>query len=178
MGFIEQSSGNTGGASLKLKEVNDGAFGEVVDIYNVDYVPFGKEKPEIDPRTGEAVQQVCIVIQTEWTNHERVAKIKKNDDGSPREDDGRRAIYARKGTNIYAALGKALAEAEAEDVEVGGQLGVKITELKDTGKGNPLKVHEAKYVKPKASSAGFFEKQEPVPNSDGGPGFSSDEPPF
>lgn len=151
-----------GSPSAKFKDVGDSVVGEIVDKYLIDYVPFGKKEPETDERTGQVVKQLAIVLQTDLRNWEGVSKIPTDQDGNKRPesaDTGRRALYARKGTNIYSALGKALKEADAKDLEVGGKFGVQFNEEEDTGKGNPLKKFRAKYTKPvaKKTDDGWFE---------------------
>lgn len=160
-GWFDEAN-REGSPSAKFKTVGDSVVGEVVDKYLLDYVPFGKKEPEIDERTGKPVKQLAVVLQTELRNWEGVSKIPTDRDGtelSPDKDKGRRAIYARKGTNIYSALGKALGEAGAKDLELGGKFGVQFFEEEDTNKGNPLKKFRAKYTPPapKAAADDWFD---------------------
>jgi hypothetical protein len=169
-GFLDDGV-REGAAGARFDEVGDSVLGEVVDKYVVDYVPFGKKDPEIDERTGKPVQQLVIVLQTEtrnWEDHPK-AKIPKDQDGNPRpaeQDNGRRALYLRKGTNIYSALAKAVAaalpagEKPGKHPLVGGKIGMQFFEDEDTGKGNPLKKFRGKYVAPaaKAESDSFFDE--------------------
>jgi hypothetical protein len=169
--------------------------GEVVDKYVVDYVPFGKKDPEIDERTGKPVQQLVVVLQTEIRNYEDhpKGKIPKDQDGNPRSpesDNGRRAIYLRKGTNIYSALAKAVAatlpagEKPGAHPKVGGTIGMQFFEDEDTGKGNPLKKFRGKYVPPAASAEGdsFFDdapaKSESKVQDEPKKSVADEEPPF
>ena len=168
-GFLDDGV-REGAAGARFDEVGDSVLGEIVDKYMVDYVPFGKKDPEIDERTGQPVKQLVVVLQTETRNYEDhpKAKIPKDQDGNPREastDNGRRAIYARKGTNIYSALAKAVAaglpagEKPGKHPLVGGKIGMQFFEDEDTGKGNNLKKFRGKYVAPAAAaeSDDFFD---------------------
>lgn len=161
-GFLDDGV-REGAAGARFDEVGDSVLGEVVDKYIVDYVPFGKKDPEIDERTGKPVKQLVVVLQTEtrnWEDHPK-AKIPKDQDGNPRsadQDNGRRALYARKGTNIYSALAKAVAaalpagEKPGAHPKVGAKIGMQFFEDEDTGKGNNLKKFRGKYVAPAAAS--------------------------
>lgn len=166
--FFDQTGG-TGAPSAKLKDLDDFAYGEIVDQFMTEATEFATGNVKKDKKTGEVINQLVIVLQTESRNWENVAKVplKDKDDKAsgpkdPAEDDGRRAVYVEPWTNIHAAIGKAVIEATGQKGPVlnGGTLGVKIIELRDTGKGNPLKVHAAKYVAPAAPSASdaFFDK--------------------
>lgn len=167
--FFDQTGGGSGAPSAKLKDLDDFAYGEIVDQFMVEATDFSTKEVKKDKKTGETIYQLVIVLQTESRNWENVAKVplKDKDDRSsgPKdlsEDDGRRAVYVEPWTNIHAAIGKAVIEGTGEKGPVlnGGTLGVKIVELRDTGKGNPLKIHAAKYVPPapKAASETFFQE--------------------
>lgn len=169
-GFLDDGV-REGAASARFDEVGDSVLGEIVDKYIVDYVPFGKKDPEIDERTGQPVKQLVVVLQTETRNYEDhpKAKIPKDQDGNPRSaesDNGRRAIYARKGTNIYSALAKAVAaglepgQKPGKHPLVGGKIGMQFFDDEDTGKGNNLKKFRGKYVPPAeaAPTDSFFDE--------------------
>jgi len=167
----------TGAPSADLKVIGTVVSGEVIDQYLIGYVPFGKTEVAKDERTGEEIKQLAVVLQTDQRNWDGVAKIptvSKTDPTPkvPELDDGKRAVYLRRFTNIHAAVGKAVKGAGAEALESGGVLSIKFLETEDTGKGNPLKKFAAKYEAPKA----------PAPGGDGFFGgatdASSDEPPF
>lgn len=156
--------GEGGGApGAVLKQTGDVVAGEIVRMFKRPYIPFGKT--EVEKRDdGTDKQQLIIVLQTEnrnWANVNRVPKVDHNDPNSPEkpasEDDGQRAIYVPEGKNIQFAIARAVTEAKAK-FEVGGQLAVRIFNLKPTDKGNPLKEHEARYTPKPAVSAGdaFF----------------------
>jgi hypothetical protein len=192
-GFLDDGV-REGAAGARFDEVGDSVLGEVVDKYIVDYVPFGKKDPEIDDRTGQPVKQLVVVLQTETRNYEDhpKAKIPKDQDGNPRSpesDNGRRAIYARKGTNIYSALAKAVAaalpagEKPGAHPKIGAKIGMQFFEDEDTGKGNNLKKFRGKYVPPAAKAAedGFFDdapaaKSQAQKDTDSDAAKVSDEP--
>lgn len=205
--FFDNVGGGSGAPSAKLKDAGDFVHGEIVDQFMIEATDFSTKKPKVDTKTGKTIMQLVVVVQTEnrgWANVAKVPVVDKDDPRSPQkdpsEDDGRRAVYVEPWTNIHAAVGKARQEAHdgaKGPLANGGTLGVQITELKDTGKGNPLKIHRAKYVPPAASTpdAGFFNEtasapaaptQQPapaaVPQTDpwatpGAPA-STEEPPF
>jgi hypothetical protein len=140
-----------GAPSAKLKDKGDYVVGKIIDLFESGMTKFGTNDPVIDERTGQQRMQLVIILQTDYRNWERVAKVPTAEDGTvadPTKDEGKRAVYTPKGTNIYAALGKALKAAGAVDVEIGGQFGIVIEDLQDTGKGNKLKIHRAKYDLP------------------------------
>jgi hypothetical protein len=157
--FFENTGGGVGAPSARLSAVDDFVFGEIVDQAIVDKKKFGKDEVETD-RDGNPVKQLVVILQTDLRNWEAVSKIPTNEDGSQKaasEDDGRRAVYVAPWQNLHSAIGDAVvAETGSKGPLLNGaKLGVKIVELKDTGKGNPLKIHGAKYVAPSASD-GFF----------------------
>lgn len=169
--FFDNLSEGTGAPTAVLKNVGDFVHGEVVKMFKRDYVAFGQKEPE-KKADGSTKQQLVIVVQTDlrnWANVVRVPKVDFSDPNSPEkapsEDDGTRAIYVPESSNIQFAIGRAVQVAQAK-FEVGGTLGVKVENLKDTGKGNPLKEHAAVYTaKPAQTGAEFFggQAQEAAP---------------
>ena len=156
-------------ASARLKDKGDLVKGEVVDQFEIDYVPFGKKDPAKDERTGETIKQLVIVLQTSHRNWENVARIPEDADENPRppeQDEGFRAVYVRKYTNIHSAFGEALRNASTKAgrkvrVENGGTLGVRVADLDESTiktKGNAKKVHQVYYEPPAqpAASDSFF----------------------
>lgn len=165
-GFFDNIGGG-GAPSATLKDVDDFVVGEIVDQYKVEAKKFGTDQVEIDERTGKPVIQLVVVLQTELRNWAGVSKIPVVDvnvppaqqvQKDPSEDDGRRAVYVKPGHNLHAAIGQAIVAGTGKrgNLQIGGQLGVKIDRLEPTRKGNPKKVHAVKYTPP-AASAGFFE---------------------
>jgi len=160
--FFDNLSEGAGAPSALLKTTGDTVQGEIVKMFKRDYVPFGKTDPEADSSEPDGKRkQLVIIVQTNdrnWANVAKVPKVDANDPNSaekaPSEDDGTRAIYVPNRSNIQYAIGHAVAEAKAKPV-VGGHLAVRVFNLKDTGKGNPLKEHVARYTAP-AAGADFF----------------------
>lgn len=174
--------GGGGAPTAKLKDVEDFVFGEVVSQRVVDYVPFGKTEPERN-KDGSVRKQLVVTLQTEQRNWEGVSKIPVVDPNTPNspqkdpsEDDGRRSIYLPQWSNIQYAVADAVRKGtgQAGPVRDGAKLGVKVFNLKDTGKGNPLKEHVAHYEAP-AASASFFggsapaEQATPAPQAQAAP---------
>lgn len=149
--FFDNIGGGAGAPTAQLKGVGDFVHGEIVEMFKRDYVAFGQKEPEKNA-DGTTKQQLVIILQTtnrNWAGVVRVPKVDVADPNSPEkapsEDDGKRAIYVPERSNIQFAIGRAVQAAQSR-FEVGGTLGVKIANLKDTGKGNPLKEHEAVYT--------------------------------
>lgn len=169
--FFDNVSEGTGAPTAHLKNVGDFVHGEIVEMFKRDYIPFGKTEPEKDENEPDGKRkQLVVILQTEsrnWANVVKVPKVDPTDPNSaekaPGEDDGKRAIYVPNRSNIQYAIGRAVRGAQAK-FEVGGSLGVKIANLKDTGKGNPLKEHEAVYkAKPAPTGDEFFASGQPAP---------------
>lgn len=160
--FFDNLSEGAGAPSALLKTTGDTVVGTIVKMFKRDYVPFGKTEPEADSSEADGKRkQLVIIVQTadrNWANVAKVPKVDANDPNSaekaPSEDDGTRAIYVPNRSNIQYAIGHAVAEAKAKPV-VGGEIAVRVFNLKDTGKGNPLKEHQARYTPP-AAGADFF----------------------
>lgn len=160
--FFDGIGQGVGAPSALLKNPGDFVMGPIVEFFKRDYIPFGKTDPELK-EDGSKRQQLVIIVQTEHRNWANVVKVPKQDpndanspEKAPSEDDGKRAIYVPEGSNIQYAVARALGAAKAK-FELGGTIGVKVFNLKDTGKGNPLKEHEAVYKVPSAAS-GFFQE--------------------
>jgi hypothetical protein len=163
------NTGGSGAPSAKLTEVNDGVVGEIVDQRMVDATDFATKEVLTDKKTGKVIQQLQVILQTESRNWDGVSKVPlvdKDDRNSaqkdPSEDDGRRAVYIKPWTNIHAAVGDAVKKSNGGKpgpLRNGARFGIKITELRDVGKGNPLKVHQAFYEAP-AASGDFFSPEQ------------------
>ena len=110
------------GDSVKFTSVGDAVVGTVAYI--------GPWQPRVNKFNGKTEETFKLVLET---------------------DDGARAVYPVKGSQLAEAIGDALRAAGAPTLEVGGKLGVQLTELRDTGKPQPMKVHEAKYAAPAAA---------------------------
>lgn len=154
--------GGSGAPGAKLKDLNDFVFGEIVDQSMAPATDFSTKQQKVD-RNGNPIEQLVVVLQTEFRNWQGVNKIplvdRDNPNSGPKpphEDDGRRAVFIEPFTNIAAAVGAAITEATGDPQGFllnGGKLGVQIFNLKDTGKGNPLKEHRAKYEAPAQTAA-------------------------
>jgi hypothetical protein len=188
--------------SAKFSDIGDSVKGEVVDKYTVEYIPFGKKDVEIDDRTGEPVKQLVVVLQTDQRDWEGVSKVPVDKDSGVKlpgsKDTGRRAVYARKGTNIYSALAKSVAatlpagEKPGRHPLIGSKFGIQFFEEEDTGKGNPLKKFRAKYELPVSTGGDtWFDEgassEEPadgnpakddIPASKPAKSLADEEPPF
>lgn len=162
-GFFDDAM-REGAPSALLKNPKDFVMGEIIAINKVAKTKFGSNDPELEEDGVTPKMQLVVILQTASRNWDKVAKAPQGEDGSPKDpslDEGKRAVYFPKYTNIFGAMGKGLKAAGVADIELGGTLGVKVTELQDTGKGNPLKIHEVVYKAPvaKDESDGFFSDQ-------------------
>lgn len=165
--FFDNAGGGSGAPGAHLSNVGDFVHGEIVDMYKRDYVPYGAKDPE-KRDDGTNKQQLVIILQTanrNWAGVSKVPFVDQNDESkgqkTPDQDDGKRAVYVPEGKNIQFAIGRAVSAAKVR-MAVGGTLGVKVANLKDTGKGNPLKEHEAVYTPP-AAGADFFQQAPAAP---------------
>lgn len=155
-GYFDEAA-REGAPSAELKKPKDFVQGEIVDIFKRPQTKFNS-KDVIKEDDGSDRLQLVVILQTTSRNWEKVAKVPVGDDGSAvdvAKDNGKRAVYFPKYTNIYGAMGRGVKAAGVTDIEIGGKLGIKVTELEDTGKGNPLKHHDAVYVPPVKSSEEF-----------------------
>lgn len=159
--------GGGGAPSAKLSDVNDFVLGTVVDQRVVDVRPFGGKEGDVEHnKDGSIRKQLVLTLETDLRNWSGVAKVPDvdRDDLSkgkkdPSEDDGKRAVYLPQWSNIQAAVADAIRKQNAGKngpVANGAKVGIKVIELKDVGKGNPLKIHAAHYEAP-TQSAGFFD---------------------
>lgn len=164
-GFFD-AVGGSGAPSAALKQVGDMVYGTIVSQTVVDAKKFGTDEVERDAKTGEPIKQLMVVLQTDlrnWAGVSKIPFIDKDDQSKGQkpasEDDGTRAVYLKQWTNAQAAVGEAVIKATGKKgpLRDGGKLGIKVIELKDTGKGNPLKIHQAHY-EPPAAEAGFFDQ--------------------
>lgn len=148
--------GSGGAPTAVLKNVNDFVQGEIVSMSKRDVIKFGT-KDEIEKnKDGSNRQQLVVILQTthrNWANVVKVPKDAQDNEKPPSDDDGKRAVYIPEHSNIQFEVGIAVQAAKAP-FEVGGTLGVKVVELEDTGKGNPLKKFKAKY-EPKNEAGDF-----------------------
>ena len=169
------NSVRSGAPSAKLSKPGDWVKGTIEDQFLVDRLDFATQKPIVDKVTGQNQQQLVIVLQTESRNWDGVVKTPLTDPSDRNsaqrpgsDDDGKRAVYVPAFTNIHAAIGRAVLEATGKKGPVlnGGTLGVKVTNLEDTGKGNPKKVHAAVYTAPTASASFFEDKADEAPSQD------------
>jgi hypothetical protein len=162
-----QGGGGEFAPSLKFKngsgpggqtEVGGGVIGTIVSMHQQDQTKQGGNEKVPDGKGGFK-QQVQIILQTDLRNWDKVAKIPTDKETGAElpasEDDGRRAIYV-KGW-MTGAIGDAVAEATGKPgaPEIGGKLGVKVTELVPTDKGNPYPKYKAVYTPPAAGQALF-----------------------
>lgn len=164
--------GGTNAPSAPLKDLNDHIIGTVVETYKRDFTPYAEDKPQVitDQATGQprVRQQMVVILQTAHRNWEKVSKVPLVDPGEPSkgykpaaEDDGKRAVYIPEmvkgaGHNGFIfAVAQAVREAKTGGLPEGATFKAAIIDLKDVGKGNPLKVYKV-IVEPPAAGAELF----------------------
>lgn len=155
----------SGAPSVRLSDINDGVVGEIVDQFMTEKKKFGSDEVEKDSKTGEPIQQLVVILQTELRNWQRVSKVplidpkdKSKGEKPASEDDGKRAVYIPPYTNIHSAVGRATAvhnNGRPTGLRNGARFGLKVVDLEDVGKGNRKKVFQALYEPPTATD-GFF----------------------
>lgn len=152
--FANEGSG-LNAPGFKPRGVGDGVMGEIKEIRQVDYYKFGEKTPEI-LANGSTRQQLRVIVQGPVDNYATTSgqNLPVDEHNNVLPDTGLRTIFLPSGSNISGAVKAACITAGARGLDEGGQLGVKLVEEKDTGKGNPLKIWEAKYTAP-SKSAGF-----------------------
>lgn len=182
---IEDFFANAGGTfapSFKFDGIGSGLKGEVVSTKVQDQTEFQKPDTPKRDRNGNVLKQLQVILQTELRNFDKVTdKSKVDQDGNRKdasEDTGTRAIYLK--NQMTQAVADALRAHGLKALEVGGTLAVKKVGEKDTGKGNPLPLFEAKYwPAPKAAEGeDFFNESSPAAAAPETAAASDDEPPF
>lgn len=174
-------------ASYKFQGIGDVVVGTVLDQFVTQQTDFAtKEKLYFD--NGEPRMQMNVTLQTDLRNWEKVTRPLTDDKDQPlpgSADDGKRRIYIK--SDMQRAVGEAIKAAGAPGLRNGGKLAVKKSGEKDTGKGNPLPLYEARYQAPAEGDDlwGTGDSQpaqtQSAPASDdpwAKPASSTDEPPF
>ena len=144
-------------------EVGGGVIGTIVSMTKQDQTKQGGNE-KIPDGKGGFKQQVQIILQTDLRNWDKVAKIPTDAETKQElpasEDDGKRAIYV-KGW-MTGAIGDAVLAATGQKgaPQIGAKLGVKVTELVPTDKGNPYPKYAAVYTPPSAGADLFEAAQE------------------
>lgn len=165
-GFFD-NVGGSGAPSVALRKIDDYVSGEIVDQYVTEATEFATGEVKKDKKTGKVIEQLVVILQTDLRGWAQVSRVPYKERGNansgtkdPSEDDGKRALYIEPWTNIHAAVAAAIVAATGQRGPLlnGGRLDVKVTDLRDTGKGNPLKIHAARYTPP-AAGGDFFGAQ-------------------
>jgi hypothetical protein len=146
-------------------QVGGGVIGEILSMTKQAQTKYQSNPPEpILGKDGEPLMELKVILQTTLRDWDKCAKVPVDDDGKPRagsEDDGRRAIYVRGW--MTGAIGDAVEKATGRKgaPKIGGRLGVKLTELVPTTKGNPYPKYEAIYEAPTGAEGFDFGTSEP-----------------
>ena len=181
-------------------QVGGGVIGEILSMTKQQQTKYQSNPPEpIFAKDGVTpLMELKVILQTTLRDWDKCAKVPKDADKNPlpaSEDDGKRAIYVRGW--MTGAIGDAVEKATGRKgaPKIGGRLGVKLTELVETTKGNPYPKYEAVYTAPSGAEGFDFGKTEgtgpaerptqdaleaPKPPQQGGwgGGEQHDEPPF
>ena len=133
MGFWDVESG----PAVKFARIGDSVTGTITRPYALrEATEIGSNRPKLDSR-GQPVQMAVVELQTD---------VREGPD-----DDGIQILYADKFA-MRKAIGQAIREAGADDMEVGGRLTVTFVSESPSDKGAPQKNFSAKYVRPGAAS--------------------------
>lgn len=169
-------------------QVGGGIIGTILSMNKQDQKKYGSDEI-LKNDDGTPKKELKVVLQTELRDWDKVAKVPLDDEKKPlppSEDDGRRAIYVRGW--MTGAIGDAVKAATgvAGAPKIGGRLGVKVTELVPTDKGNPFPKYEAVYEAPSGAEGfeGFdtsAKSEAAQPATETAPAAKADvpdEPPF
>ena len=144
--------GGGGAPGFKFNGVGSGVKGTVVDQYQTVVTdPAGNKKTYSD---GQEIPQLNVTLQTELRNWDNCSKVPTDENGKPKpasEDDGQRRVFIK--YDMRRAVAVAVRAEQAPGLRNGGTLAIKQTGAKETGKGNPLPLYEARYEAPAASDS-------------------------
>ena len=170
MSFFSDQALDDGTPGMNLQQINQRFWGTIESISEVpDTVynenPNAPKVPKTDSQ-GRPLTQLRVLVAGQpdgWASVGPKARAKIPADTV---DDGRRAIYIARNTNLSFATAAALQEAGGpalldRGLEVGGQIAVTYTHDVPTNKGNPAKGHLVQYKPPAQSSGAFFNGQQP-----------------
>ena len=170
MSFFSDQALDDGTPGMNLQQINQRLWGTIENISEVpDTVynenPNAPKVPKADSQ-GRPLTQLRVLVAGQpdgWASVGPKARAKIPADAV---DDGRRAIYIARNTNLSFATAAALQEAGGpalldRGLEVGGQIAVTYTHDVPTNKGNPAKGHLVQYKPPAQSSGAFFNGQQP-----------------
>ena len=170
MSFFSDQALDDGTPGMNLRQINQRFWGTIESISEVpDTVynenPNAPKVPKTDSQ-GRPLTQLRVLVAGQpdgWASVGPKARAKIPADTV---DDGRRAIYIARNTNLSFATAAALQEAGGpalldRGLEVGGQIAVTYTHDVPTNKGNPAKGHLVQYKPPAQSSGAFFNGQQP-----------------
>ena len=170
MSFFSDQALDDGTPGMNLQQINQRFWGAIENISEVpDTVynenPNAPKVPKTDSQ-GRPLTQLRVLVAGQpdgWASVGPKARAKIPADAV---DDGRRAIYIARNTNLSFATAAALQEAGGpalldRGLEVGGQISVTYTHDVPTNKGNPAKGHLVQYKPPAQSSGAFFNGQQP-----------------
>lgn len=164
--FEDQAGGGTPAASLKLRTIGTHFAGTIESFAEVDQKKYNSNEYEVDA-AGNRRKQLRIVLQGAPDNYATVSNPLTDENGQVAPDDGRRAVYVPKNTNLSYAIAGAL-QALGPDMlrrglEVGGQLAIRYSEDIPTDKGNPARGHEVRYKAPALSTGQWQDQAQPQP---------------
>lgn len=151
--LFDQQAGGQQAASFawgKPPVIGTVITGTVVDTFRTVVRDAATKEPKPD-KNGTLQPQVNITLQTDLRNWDRTVKVPLAEDGVTEkpasEDDGKRRVYAK--FRLLQAIAMAVREAgERGAPKPGGRLAIRLKNLENVGKPNPLPDYEAKYAPP------------------------------
>ena len=170
MSFFSDQALDDGTPGMNLQQINQRFWGTIESISEVpDTVynenPNAPKVPKTDSQ-GRPLTQLRVLVAGQPDGWASVGPKARANIPADTVDDGRRAIYIARNTNLSFATAAALQEAGGpalldRGLEVGGQIAVTYTHDVPTNKGNPAKGHLVQYKPPAQSSGAFFNGQQP-----------------
>lgn len=153
--------GGGGAPSYKFDGVNSGVRGLIVDQFLTTVTNMDNTVKTYED--GRPIPQLNVTLKTELRNWQGVTKVPTDPESQQEkpasEDEGLRRVYIK--FDMRRAVAVALQAAKEKSLRTGGELAIKVTGYKETGKGNPMPLYEARYKAP-AASDGFFEGGQPA----------------
>jgi hypothetical protein len=147
---------NTGGngpwaASFKFDQVGSGLLGIITHWRAVPKTTTGDNPQQRHDKNGKPLWQHLVILQTDLRNWQGVARIPTDRETKqplpPQADDGKRAIYLW--YTLRDAVQEAVVAAGQPILQVGWELGVKVTGTKPNPQGrNAIKEYQAIYRPP------------------------------
>lgn len=136
--FKQNVNESTGVPAYKFENLGDTVGGVIVAVRTGVVTEQNSTTPKLD-KNGKEQPQIAVTIQTDLRNWEKANKVPTDADNNPKpasEDDGKRRVYVKYGSNV-SLLGQAIKAAGGSysDLREGAKFGAQLSELIPTPKG-------------------------------------------